>query len=115
MTATTRTIHPNRIRILRERASLTQQELAHLTGLDFTTVAHHEAGSRRPTPANLQNYARVFKVQTWEILLDPEKIVPEEWQRQMQSRSQIIEILDNPALAWERRLALVIEFIQKHV
>jgi transcriptional regulator with XRE-family HTH domain len=60
----------NRIRDLRERARLTQTELATLLGVDETAVSRWESGSRPLTPTVLARLAKVFKVETWELLVD---------------------------------------------
>ena len=53
---------PNRIREERERSRLSQRELGLLIGIDATSVAKHEAGSRIPTAEQAEAYAQVFKL-----------------------------------------------------
>ncbi len=60
----------NRIRDLRERARLTQTELATLLGVDETAVSRWESGSRPLTPTVLGRLAKIFKCETWELFMD---------------------------------------------
>lgn len=60
----------NRIRALRERARLTQTELAKLLDVDETAVSRWESGSRPLTPTVLGRLAKIFKCETWELLVD---------------------------------------------
>jgi transcriptional regulator with XRE-family HTH domain len=60
----------NRIRELRERARLTQRELAILADADEADISRWETGGRSLTPGVIDRLARVFKVESWELFLD---------------------------------------------
>ena len=60
----------NRIRELRERARLTQGELATLLGVDESDVSRWEGAKRPLSPATIDKLAAVFKVGSWELFLD---------------------------------------------
>ncbi len=60
----------NRIRYFRERARLTQGEIATLLGTDETSVSRWENGSRALTPQIIEKLSRLFKVESWELLMD---------------------------------------------
>ena len=60
----------NRIRQLREERKLTQAELAKILDVDETAVCRWENGARPLTPPVLARLARVFKVESWEVLVD---------------------------------------------
>src|SRR3989442_15747620 len=60
----------NRIRYFRERARLTQAEIATLLGTDETSVSRWENGSRSLTPQIIEKLSRLFKCQSWELLVD---------------------------------------------
>lgn len=62
----------NRLAVLREGSKLTQAEVAKLMDLDVTSVCKHETGSRNPTAEEIAKYARIFKVQSYEIFMAPE-------------------------------------------
>ena len=64
----------NRIAEFRNRARLTQAELGKLMDLDHTTISRHESGDRNLTPDDITKYAKVFKVDTWELFMSPEEI-----------------------------------------
>lgn len=51
---------PNRIRELRVRARLTQEELAERVGLSPSTVSRHENGSRNISPKDGASYRKVL-------------------------------------------------------
>ncbi|SMO61774.1 repressor LexA [Balnearium lithotrophicum] len=51
-----------KIKLLRERKGLTQQELAELIGTTQQTVAYWEVGQRKPRYSKLQKLAEVFGV-----------------------------------------------------
>lgn len=61
-----------RIRHLRERSRLTQEELSLLTGLDVTTISKHENGSRSVDEEAVRLYSRVFKSSSYELFVVPE-------------------------------------------
>ena len=68
----------NRLRELREARKLTQQEVAKLLDIDHTTVSRHESGSRGLDPEDIQKYARLYKVESYELFIDPEDLQKQE-------------------------------------
>ena len=60
----------NRIRELREKANLTQREVAVLLDVDESDISKWEAGKRALTPGTIEKFAALFKVSTWELFLD---------------------------------------------
>jgi transcriptional regulator with XRE-family HTH domain len=60
----------NRIRELRERARLTQAELATLLEVSENDVSRWECSKRPLSPATIEKLAAVFKVGSWELFLD---------------------------------------------
>lgn len=50
----------NRFRVLRNRADLTQLEVANRLGINFTAVAHWERGRSMPKADNLAGLARMY-------------------------------------------------------
>lgn len=67
----------NRLRELRETCKLTQQEVAKLLDIDYTTVSRHESGSRGLSPEDVQKYARLYKVESYELFIDPKNLQEE--------------------------------------
>lgn len=64
----------NRIKELRENSKLTQKELALLVGKDHTTVNKHE-NHLLPVPKEaVVLYAKVFKIETFELFYDSASI-----------------------------------------
>ena len=57
----------NQLRIQRERSRLTQQEVAKLLGIDYSTVSKHESGDRGLSALDIERYAKLYKVQTYEL------------------------------------------------
>ena len=68
----------NRLRELRETRKLTQQEVAKLLDIDHTTVSRHESGSRDLSPEDIQKYARLYKVESYELFIDPRDLREQE-------------------------------------
>lgn len=68
----------NRLRELRETCKLTQQEVAKLLDIDYTTVSRHESGSRGLSPEDVQKYARLYKVESYELFIDPKSLQVED-------------------------------------
>lgn len=64
----------NRLRELREARKLTQQEVAKLLDIDHTTVSRHESGSRDLSLEDIQKYARLYKVESYELFIDPKDL-----------------------------------------
>ena len=71
-------IPKNRLRELREARKLTQQEVAKLLDIDHTTVSRHESGSRGLNPEDIQRYARLYKVESYELFIDPKDLQEED-------------------------------------
>ncbi len=71
-------IPKNRLRELREARKLTQQEVAKLLDIDHTTVSRHESGSRDLSPGDIQKYARLYKVESYELFIDPKDLQEQE-------------------------------------
>ena len=63
-------IPKHRLRELREACRLTQQEVAKLLDIDHTTVSRHESGSRGLSPEDIQKYARLYEVESYELFID---------------------------------------------
>lgn len=61
----------NRLRELRDRSRLTQQEVSTLTGYTVTAISRHENGSRSLSEEAVDKYARLYKVRTYELFIDP--------------------------------------------
>jgi transcriptional regulator with XRE-family HTH domain len=57
----------NKLAQLRKRSRLTQQEVSILTGYDVTTISKHECGTRGLDHDAVLKYARLYKVETYEI------------------------------------------------
>ena len=68
----------NRLRELREARKLTQQEVAKLLDIDHTTISRHESGSRGLSPEDVQKYARLYKVESYELFIDPRDLQEED-------------------------------------
>ena len=68
----------NRLRELREARKLTQQEVAKLLDMDHTTISRHESGSRGLSPEDIQKYARLYKVESYELFIDPKDLQEED-------------------------------------
>ncbi len=71
-------IPKNRLRELREARKLTQQEVAKLLDIDHTTVSRHESGSRGLNPGDIQKYARLYKVESYELFINPKDLQEED-------------------------------------
>ena len=71
-------IPKNRLRELREARKLTQQEVAKLLDIDHTTISRHELGSRSLSPEDIQKYARLYKVESYELFIDPKDLREED-------------------------------------
>jgi putative transcriptional regulator len=74
----TNKILKNRLRELREARKLTQQEVAKLLDMDHTTISRHESGSRGLSPEDVQKYARLYKVESYELFIDPKDLQEED-------------------------------------
>lgn len=66
----------NRLKVLRERSRLTQDEVSRILDMDTTTISRHESGSRNLTPSVIKKYAELYKTESYEIFLDPSDMDP---------------------------------------
>ena len=64
----------NRLRELRDRSRLTQEEVSTLTGISVAAISRHENCSRGLSRDAIDKYARVYKVHTYEIFVDPAEV-----------------------------------------
>jgi transcriptional regulator with XRE-family HTH domain len=62
---------PNRLSELRAKRDLTQAEVATLLGVDIATVSRHETGSRTMSPEIVKLYAKLYRVQSYELFVVP--------------------------------------------
>lgn len=60
-------ISKNKLRQLRDRSRLSLSEVATLTGFDTSTISKHENGTRGLTPEAITKYAKIYKVDTYEL------------------------------------------------
>lgn len=77
----------NRIKELRKKKKLTQQELGKLVGLDYTHIGRIENGERTLDVEYLEIFAKALGVKPYELL-------PKEWQPQeiTEEEKQILEL-----------------------
>ena len=68
------TVRKNRVKFLRERSRLTQEELATLTNQALSTVCKHETHDRGLSDKAISAYARVFKIPTYQLFVGPEEL-----------------------------------------
>lgn len=61
----------NRLRALRSESKLTLAEVAKCLDLDLSTVSRHESGARGLTQEDIRAYAKLYKVESLSIFLDP--------------------------------------------
>lgn len=64
----------NRLRELRDRSRLTQEEVSTLTGISVAAISRHENCSRGLSRDAIEKYAGVYKVRTYEIFVDPAEV-----------------------------------------
>lgn len=64
----------NRLRELRLERKLTQEEVAKLLDIDNTTVSKHETGLRGLSLEDIEKYARLYKVEPFELFISPEDL-----------------------------------------
>lgn len=64
----------NRLRELRLERKLTQEEVAKLLDMDNTTVSKHETGLRGLSMEDIKKYARLYKVEPFELFISPEEL-----------------------------------------
>ena len=57
-----------RLRAIRERSALTQQELADLAGVGRATIVRVEAGDREPFPRTIRKLARALRVKPADLM-----------------------------------------------
>ena len=77
----------NRIKELRKKKKLTQQELGKLVGLDYTHIGRIENGERTLDVEYLEIFAKALGVKPYELL-------PKEWQPQeiTEEEKQLLEL-----------------------
>ena len=61
----------NRLRELRDRSRLTQDEVSMITGYSITTISRHESGSRGLSQDAIDRYSKLYKVRSYELFVDP--------------------------------------------
>jgi transcriptional regulator with XRE-family HTH domain len=64
----------NRLRELRDRSRLTQQEVSTLTGYTITAISRHENGSRSLSEEAIAKYAALYKVPTHQLFVNPKEM-----------------------------------------
>lgn len=64
----------NRLRELRDRSRLTQQEVSTLTGYTVTAISRHENGSRSLSEEAIAKYAALYKVPTHQLFVNPREV-----------------------------------------
>lgn len=64
----------NRLRELRDRSRLTQEEVSLVTGYSVAAISRHENSSRGMTQEAIEKYASLYKVHTFEIFVDPGEV-----------------------------------------
>lgn len=64
----------NRLRELRDRSRLTQEEVSTLTGISVAAISRHENCSRGLSQDAIEKYASLYKVSTYEIFMDPDGV-----------------------------------------
>lgn len=75
--STTGRPHPDlgrAIREIREKAGLTQEQVAHAAGLHHTEISHLEAGRRNPKFDTLKAVAKGLGVPRWHLMATEERI-----------------------------------------
>lgn len=60
---------PNRLKLLRTQGplNLTLQEVSMITGYNISTISRHESGELGLSPQAIVAYAKLYKVETYEI------------------------------------------------
>lgn len=61
----------NRLRELRDRSRLTQEEVSILTGFSVAAISRHESGSRSMSEDVIARYASLYKVPSYQLFIDP--------------------------------------------
>ena len=61
----------NRLKELRDRSRLTQDEVSMITGYSVATISRHESGSRGLSQDAIDRYSRLYKVRSYELFVDP--------------------------------------------
>ena len=61
----------NRLRELRDRSRLTQDEVSMITGYSVATISRHESGSRGLSQDAIDRYSKLYKVRSYELFVDP--------------------------------------------
>lgn len=60
-------IAKNKLRMYRDRSRLSLSEISLLTGYDVSTISKHENGSRGLSAEAIQKYAKIYKVESYEL------------------------------------------------
>ena len=55
----------------RDRSRLTQDEVSMITGFSVATISRHESGSRGLSQDAIDRYSRLYKVRSYELFVDP--------------------------------------------
>ena len=66
------TVFTQNLRILRERRSLSQVELAERCGLSQSFIAEIERGKKFPSPKSIERICAALEVRPFELFLGPE-------------------------------------------
>lgn len=61
----------NRLKELRLKAGLTQEEVSLITGYDVTTISKQENGSRRLIEEAIAKYSKLYKVPSHQLFQEP--------------------------------------------
>ena len=60
----------NRLKELRDRSRLTLEEVSMITGFSVPTISRHESGGRSLSEEAVLKYAKLYKVETYELFLE---------------------------------------------
>lgn len=64
----------NRLRELRDRSRLTQEEVSAITGFSVAAISRHENLSRGLSQEAIEKYSSLYKVHSYEIFVDPAEV-----------------------------------------
>ena len=93
---------PDRFRLARQRARLTQEDLAIGADLDATTISHWETGQSSPGPRQLARAAQVLGKTVGDFLSTPPRARTLAQLRQQAGLTQadLARLLDMPTTTW---------------
>lgn len=94
-----------KIKIAREKAGLTQEELAKKIGLTKAAISRYESGQREPKISSIKKLSAAFGVK-WEKLLDDRFLGDEEPETKPLTRCARLECLINASGHSRRSVAL---------